>query len=1068
MPERTSPKTFRRTKIASAIRASLPLIATGGMVMYSPVSAQEDPDEDALDVTSTQQDAASAAGIEEIVVRGVRSSLESAQALKRNSSVIVDSVTAEDIGALPDRSVTETLQRIPGVAIDRFAAGRDPDHFSVEGSGVVVRGLTYVRSEVNGRDSFTANNGRGLSFADVPPELLSGVDVYKSPSADRVEGGIAGTVNLRTRKPFDSEEPIMAFSLEHSYSDFVDEASPTGSALGSYRWDTDIGEFGALASLVYSQIRSRADRFQVSNFAERTLYSSGDVIDTGGGETPVQTVFFPRGAVAGSQEFDRERYGYSAALQWRSPSDQLEATFQFLRSDSREAWTERVVEIATDNVAANGDSRAVPGTEFEFDSSNVFDSGYITGPSGWRDDQWNGDPRTPILGLQSNNIRRDVDQQFITDDYGINLVWDINEDWALNFDYQHVVSHVDNLDVGLWISTFQNARLDLNGSSLPFVEFTAPILCDGPQSNECPTYFQEPHASFTDPYNSFYRSAMDHVEASDGKSNAVRIDAERLFTDSDWLTGVRFGYRYANRDQIARFSNYNWGVLSEIWGSGGPVWLDDPIASNGGQPLQNFEASSLGDFFAGDASNPLEGSGRLFYNQNITENYEEYAAYGTQVVEEWNAESGLRWFPLRNRPGANGSWFLPGEINPVEETNNAAYFQFNFDTDLNNGWNLSGNVGLRYTRTERAATGFEVFNQQSFTTEEECANPPAGQEPSAFCALPVEVRDDARAFANGAMSPIVADLDYDYWLPSMNIKLEVGDGLQFRAAYFEGVSAPDFGLTRAYYNISLATSQDDIDAGGGRPIGRFSAGNPFLLPVDSRNLDLTAEWYFSEVGQLSFAAFYKELDNIRTNDIQRQTFTNNGASFDAIVTTAVNSEETGKIRGFEVAYQQTYDFLPGLFTGFGFSGNYTYVDSSNVPQSTLSETDPDVSAGNQSTVDTSRLPLEGLSRHTINLAPFYDYGQWSARLAYSWRDEFLLTVRDVIVPFQPIMNDATGQLDGSIFYQFNDNWRIGLQGVNLTQEIIHTRAVINDDLLNAPRSWFINDRRYSLIVRGSF
>jgi outer membrane receptor protein involved in Fe transport len=87
------------------------------------------------------------------------------------------------------------------------------------------------------------------------------------------------------------------------------------------------------------------------------------------------------------------------------------------------------------------------------------------------------------------------------------------------------------------------------------------------------------------------------------------------------------------------------------------------------------------------------------------------------------------------------------------------------------------------------------------------------------------------------------------------------------------------------------------------------------------------------------------------------------------VTTAVNSEETGKIRGFEVAYQQTYDFLPGLFTGFGFSGNYTYVDSSNVPQSTLSETDPDVAAGNQSTVDTSRLPLEGLSRHTINLAP---------------------------------------------------------------------------------------------------
>ncbi len=137
----------------------------------------------------------------DIVVTGFRQSLSTAQGIKRNSDVIVDSVTAEDIGALPDRSVTETLQRIPGVSINRFAAGVDPDHFSVEGSGVVVRGLTYVRSEFNGRDAFSAGNSGGLSFADVPSELLGGVDVFKSPSADRIEGGIAGVVNLRTRVP---------------------------------------------------------------------------------------------------------------------------------------------------------------------------------------------------------------------------------------------------------------------------------------------------------------------------------------------------------------------------------------------------------------------------------------------------------------------------------------------------------------------------------------------------------------------------------------------------------------------------------------------------------------------------------------------------------------------------------------------------------------------------------------------------------------------------------------------------------------------------------------------------
>ncbi|WP_394664001.1 TonB-dependent receptor plug domain-containing protein, partial [uncultured Sphingomonas sp.] len=83
----------------------------------------------------------------EVVVTGIRQSLANAQSIKRNSDTVVDAITASDIGALPDRSVTEALQRVPGVSISRFAAANDPDHFSVEGSGVAVRGLTFVRSE---------------------------------------------------------------------------------------------------------------------------------------------------------------------------------------------------------------------------------------------------------------------------------------------------------------------------------------------------------------------------------------------------------------------------------------------------------------------------------------------------------------------------------------------------------------------------------------------------------------------------------------------------------------------------------------------------------------------------------------------------------------------------------------------------------------------------------------------------------------------------------------------------------------------------------------------------------
>jgi len=105
--------------------------------------------------------------IEEVTVYGVRSALKTAQDIKKNADTHVDAISASDINALPDVSVLEALQRVPGISIERFAAPTDPDHFSTEGSGVTLRGLPNTRSEVNGRDTFSANSGRGLSFQDI-------------------------------------------------------------------------------------------------------------------------------------------------------------------------------------------------------------------------------------------------------------------------------------------------------------------------------------------------------------------------------------------------------------------------------------------------------------------------------------------------------------------------------------------------------------------------------------------------------------------------------------------------------------------------------------------------------------------------------------------------------------------------------------------------------------------------------------------------------------------------------------------------------------------------------------
>jgi TonB-dependent receptor len=1044
--------------------------------------------------------------VETVIVTGIRQSLRTSQGIKKNSDVIVDSVTADDIGALPDRSVTEAIQRIAGVSIDRFKAGVDPDHFSVEGSGVVVRGLTYVRSEFNGREAFSANNGRALSFADVPSELLAGVDVFKSPSADRIEGGISGIVNLRTHLPFDSGKDILAASFETSYSDFAEKSAPTVSLLGSKRWETPAGEFGILASASYSRLFSRADRFAISGFGPRDLFSNGNVVVSPIEGIPVGTktgsVLFPRGVVVGSQEFDRTRIGYSAAAQWRSPDRKMEATFQFLRSDSREAWTERTVEIATDNVAGNsacdacaGDARIVPGTTLNVDSTGLFDSGLITGGTGWRDDQWSGNARTPRYGLQSNNIRRDVDQKYLTDDISLNFKWSPTDNLAISVDYQHVSSSVDNVDVGIWTSSFQNVFIDLNGTkNLPTVEFRPPEVCSGPLANSTcaqlpgrsdakPGYQGAGNTSAAANYNNFWRAAMDHIEESEGTSDALRIDLDYTLPENPWIKAVQGGVRYAQRDQVARFSTYNWGVLSEQWGNGGNVWLDENVdgvqGGNGGSPTGGTEVYNFPNFFRGAVGSPLGPDGRPFYAANGAENYEAYVAFAEKISAEWIGATGRNsggsgFVGLRNRQGVlAGTPFKQDEINPVIETNNAAYALAKINHDFANDWKLTGNVGIRYTVTEREAAGSQVFVSQTLLTEAQCATlDPITNLPnqSNFCRLLTPAtRAAARAWSNGAISTDSINSKYEFWLPSLNFKLDTGNGWQFRAAYFKGVAPPPFGYTRNNYPLSLDVNNAAvIIANGNRPVANADVGNPLLKPTKADNFDLTAEWYFARVGQLTASFFYKEITDVVVTGQERLSFTNNGATFDAIVNTPVNSPDTGKIKGFELTYQQTYDFLPGWLKGFGLSANYTYVDSEGVGQTTLSATDANVAANRVALVDTSKLSLAGLSEHQVNFTPFYETEKFSFRLAYSWRSEFLLTPRDVITPFQPIINEATGQLDGSFFYNFSENLKFGFQATNLLDEVLRTSAVVTSDLRQAPRSWYINDRRYTASLRMTF
>ena len=397
-------------------------------------------------------------GIETVVVTGIRGEMQSAQALKKNSDVFQDSISAEDIGALPDRSVVESIQRIPGVAINKFQASADPDHFSAEGSNVTIRGLTYVRSELNGEDTFSANGGRELGFSDIPSELLSGVDVFKSPRADMIEGGISGTVNLKTRLPFDSPGPVLAGSVEAAYGDLSDKTSPTVSVLGSDRWTVPFGEIGLLAAYVNSDTKSRSDNAQADYFI-----CTGALGNTsaqcpnsfGGGKG----AWFPTGANMATQYFDRKRVGYAGAAQWNSNDGTMTASLQFFQSDTQESSEEDRIELASDNVNASGEPGPLPvaGTNFGFNNQGVFTNGTITGQTGWRADgnyDWSAndcsdspcDPRTPYWGVETNNHNRDILAKYMTNNLGFKFQWTPDDRWTFNVDAQHVESTTHDLD----------------------------------------------------------------------------------------------------------------------------------------------------------------------------------------------------------------------------------------------------------------------------------------------------------------------------------------------------------------------------------------------------------------------------------------------------------------------------------------------------------------------------------------------------------------------------------------------------------------------------------------------
>ena len=254
----------------------------------------------------TPADAADPAGEEaigeDIVVTGIRASLASSQNLKRNAPQVVDAIVAEDIGKLPDLSVSDTASRIPGLQVVRLGG---------EASRVLLRGLDeqFFNTLYNGREIFTAER-RQVALQDFPSAGIAALEVFKTGTADLVDPGVIGLTNVRSRRPFDFDGFELSGTVFGVHTVNAGAITPNGNLLVSNRWDTGIGEIGILLNGSYTELDFLDSEPSITDFLATST------IDGRGVRFPdIQRLFYRSG--------NRSRPSFNGSIQWR-PSPVIE------------------------------------------------------------------------------------------------------------------------------------------------------------------------------------------------------------------------------------------------------------------------------------------------------------------------------------------------------------------------------------------------------------------------------------------------------------------------------------------------------------------------------------------------------------------------------------------------------------------------------------------------------------------------------------------------------------------------------------------------------------------------
>jgi iron complex outermembrane recepter protein len=999
---------------------------------------------------TTSQGTAKPDDLQEIVVTGYRQSLQTALDSKRDSNLPMESVVAEDIGKMPDQNIAESLQRLPGVQINRGQAG--------QGTAVLIDGLRQNLVTLNGDLFLTgkefyvsgeaSNAGAGAnsqysSLEGIPIDLVNQIDVIKNPQASMTEGGLGGTINLISRDPLLQPEGL---SLNGNYiqskGDSTSGSTPGGTVVASYKVNDRIAFTG---SFTFDDEKTHTKEFQDQNRATWliTNAATGPYV---GPLTPAGVTALPHG-----QSYIEPQLGYfTDSIDYR---DDKGASFG-------------VSVKVTDSIQ----------TRLNWFYTHEDDTSYSYTDKAWFNGQGaaSGTPAAPYTALPGI----DPTMPYSIDSNGVvqNATFNANGAETATL-FQENVSQANNYQ---WITTFDNGgpvkglfdaayskatsnlqadqadvEHGLYSTALGVATSPAAPGCNNGNSfcgvgpgNSSPvgTHGYEfgysnggtsglPSVSYLAPYANIlnnpafttFKSNWAWANLTDNKQFSVRAEAKwepPAITETQMV--ITGGVRYAGRDIDQTFGRYliN-GTLAngEVAGTNGTPnpgsgpWLyyQDPGYGNVNVPYSTAASnpklvSTVPNFAVGNiiVKNPSVGG---------------MANPATYLNQVW-AGAGV--------PNTTETFFKDTLSSfDVTERTTAPYLMVDLGGPASR---YHMNVGLRVVNTNLTINGAQ-------------SNPGGGTY-------------YGTASWNGVNSnniPVTTKRSYTDVLPTFNFVLDITDTQKVRFDAARVVAPQDLfqlGEGNSYNFTRDAARVQPNGTVGGFAFINGNSGNANLDPYRASQFSLSYENYFAPSGLVAVRPFYKQVDNFI--EIQTiPTFVKDDFGGDTgNVTQPVNAGK-GRIYGTEFAAQ--YAFSNSWLNGFGFAANYTFSASQTNSQTTSFSYD-------------SGIP--GVARNAATGTLFYERFGFSARASYTWRDK---AVNDSLVGATFSFKDQVGvektyqvfsapygQLDGQVGYDFNPHVGVFFSFQNLTDEKQHTYLQWPD----LPFTYDDSGRRFFVGVKG--